>query len=73
MDHMFQNPTILEDLDILFKDDTARRMIVFYQPESLLENEEDLDIRQRPRRVADVSTPTPSKFYKITFWHFLYF
>ena len=33
MDLMFENPTILEDLDFLFKDESARRMMVFYQNE----------------------------------------
>ena len=71
MDHMFENPTILEDLDILFKDDTARRMIVFYQPESEVEAEEDLDLRQRTRRVAEASTPTPGKVLNFYFAAFL--
>ena len=56
---MFENPTILEDIDILFKDDTARRMIVYYQPKTELETEEDLDLRQRSRRAANAPTPAP--------------
>ena len=52
MDQMFENPTILEELDFLFKDDTARRMMVYYQPEEINRKVEDtLTIIVRSRRL----------------------
>ena len=32
MDLMFDDPQMLEDLDFLFKDETARKLLVYYQP-----------------------------------------
>jgi hypothetical protein len=31
MDFMFSNPTMLDDLDFLYKSDTARKLMFFYQ------------------------------------------
>ena len=31
MDFMFSNPTMLDDLDFLYKNDTARKLIFYYQ------------------------------------------
>ena len=48
MEHIFENPTILEEMDFLFKDDTARRMMVFYQPEENSKGTDDVvDTRSR--------------------------
>ena len=48
MEHIFENPTILEEMDFLFKDDTARRMMVFYQPEENIKGTDDVvDTRSR--------------------------
>ena len=48
MEHIFENPTILEEMDFLFKDDTARRMLVFYQPEENSKGSDDVvDTRSR--------------------------
>lgn len=33
MDFMFADPTMLDDLDFLFKNDAARRLMFYYQPE----------------------------------------
>ena len=51
MDQMFENPTILEELDFLFKDDTARRMMVYYQPEEINRKVEDTLTIVRSRRL----------------------
>lgn len=50
MDHMFENPMILEELDVLFKDDTARRMMVYYQPDEAILEEDDSSTVPRTRR-----------------------
>ena len=31
MDFMFSNPTMLDDLDYLYKSDTARKLMFYYQ------------------------------------------
>ena len=31
MDFMFSNPTMLDDLDFLYKSDTARKLMFYYQ------------------------------------------
>ena len=31
MEFMFEDPTIFEDLDVFFKDETARRLLFFHQ------------------------------------------
>lgn len=31
MDFMFANPTMLDDLDFLYKSDTARKLMFYYQ------------------------------------------
>ena len=59
MDHMFENPMILEELDILFKDDTARRMMVFYQPDEDSLEEEDSSTVLRTRRPAQQPAEAP--------------
>ena len=65
MDHMFENPMILEELDILFKDETARRMIVYYQPVEDSSEEEDSSAVLRTRgpahQLAEAQEPTQSK------------
>ena len=33
MDFMFSNPTMLDDLDFLYKSDTARKLMFYYQDE----------------------------------------
>ena len=64
MDHMFENPMILEELDVLFKDDTARRMMVYYQPDEVNAEEEDsstlLRIRRPHQQPAEASDSTQS-------------
>ena len=57
MDLMFENPTILEELDILFKDETARRMMLYYQPE---EQQEQSNVASGSRTPA-VESPTAVK------------
>ena len=59
MDLMFENPTILEELDILFKDETARRMMLYYQPEDE-EQQEQSNVASGSRTPAIEST-TPVK------------
>ena len=43
MDFMFSDPTMLDDLDFLFKSDMARRLMFYYQEEV---HEEETDISQ---------------------------
>ena len=35
MDFIIENPNMLEELDFLFKDETARKLIFYFQPEEL--------------------------------------
>jgi DNA polymerase II large subunit len=35
MDFMFADPTMLDDLDFLYKSDTARKLMFYYQKEEL--------------------------------------
>ena len=44
MDFMFSDPTMLDDLDFLFKSDMARRLMFYYQEEVPIE--EAIDISQ---------------------------
>ena len=62
MDLMFENPTILEDLDFLFKDETARRMMVFYQNEEEEEIQNEFsEERQSPGRRTQPALFCPSE------------
>ena len=66
MDLMFENPTILEDLDFLFKDESARRMMVFYQNEEKeeLTNEtsEERQVTGRRTQPALLDPSEPGKW-----------
>merc|ERR1712212_997697 len=35
---MFSNPTMLDDLDFLYKSDTARKLMFYYQASRLFED-----------------------------------
>ena len=59
MDLMFENPTILEELDILFKDETARRMMLYYQPEE--EEQQDQSNAASGSRSQVMETVAPGK------------
>ena len=42
MDFMFSDPTMLDDLDFLFKSDLARRLMFYYQEDVITEEEPDI-------------------------------
>ena len=47
LEFIFEDPTILDELDHLYKSDTARKLLFYYQPDTELEegsNEESEDV-----------------------------
>ena len=50
MESMFANPIMLDDLDFLYKNDMARKVLFFYQPKGdEVEPEEDTSRKKDPR------------------------
>ena len=41
MDYMFNDPAMLDDLDFLYKSDNARKILFYFQPEEVKDDEDD--------------------------------
>ena len=41
MDYMFNDPAMLDDLDFLYKSDNARKILFYFQPEEIKDEEDD--------------------------------
>lgn len=49
MDFMFSNPTMLDDLDYLYKSDTARKLMFYYQDERIKDDLEKYKSKSKRR------------------------
>ena len=49
MDFMFSNPTMLDDLDYLYKSDTARKLMFYYQDDKPKEDPKESKARHKRR------------------------
>ena len=66
MDFMFADPTMLDDLDYLFKSDLARRLMFYHQPEYKPEPPPDKSKMNCVEKYDDVNRPNMFKMQ--VFW-----
>ena len=53
LEFIFEDPTILDELDHLYKSDTARKLLFYYQPDAQLEevsHEESEDVGDKEEK-----------------------
>ena len=63
MDFMFSNPTMLDDLDYLYKSDTARKLMFYYQDERPKEEYEKM--RSKSKRRGEKAKEVPATLKKV--------
>ena len=63
MDFMFSNPTMLDDLDYLYKSDTARKLMFYYQDERPKEDYEKM--RSKSKRRGEKAKEVPATLKKV--------
>ena len=55
MDYMFNDPAMLDDLDFLYKSDNARKILFYFQPEEVKEDEDDKMNTRRHRTQRNIT------------------
>ena len=55
MDYMFNDPAMLDDLDFLYKSDNARKILFYFQPEDVKEDEDDKMNTRRHRTQRNIT------------------